>query len=104
MKKRKAQVLFTIIPQEGFGYYILLMVLILIVFGSALAVVFAKHQSRQLFAQLQNLQRQADDLHVEWTQLLLEQGAWATNARVEKVGRERLNMRSPAPQDVVVIR
>ena len=103
MKHGGCSVLFTIIPQQGVSLLLTNIILAVAVFGSALAVVYTKHQSRQLFAQLQSLQRQADELHVEWTQLLLEQGAWATNARVERIGREKLNMRSPTSQDMVVI-
>lgn len=102
--KNTARLVYTVLPQEGLGFSALLFTLGVAVFASAMAVVYYKHHSRQLFAQLQGLQHQIDELHVEWTQLLLEQGAWATNARVEKIARERLHMRMPAPEDVIVIR
>ncbi|MGE3319930.1 MAG: cell division protein FtsL [Candidatus Berkiella sp.] len=74
------------------------------VFASAIAVVYYKHQSRQLFTKLQNLQQDIESLQVEWSQLLLEQGTWAADARVEHVARERLQMHLPEPREVVVIK
>ncbi len=74
------------------------------VFSSAMGVVFSKHKSRQLFTKLQNLQQDIESLQVEWSQLLLEQGTWAADARVEHVARERLQMHLPEPREVVVIK
>lgn len=75
-----------------------------LVFSSAMGVVYCKHQSRQLFTKLQNLQQEIESLQVEWSQLLLEQGTWAADARVEHVARERLQMHLPEPSEVVVIK
>lgn len=75
-----------------------------LVFMSALGVVYNKHQSRQLFTKLQSLQQEVDSLQVEWSQLLLEQGTWAADARVERVAHERLEMVLPQPHEVMVIR
>ncbi len=70
---------------------------------SAIAVVYNKHQSRQLFTKLQTLQQEVEALQVEWGQLLLEQGTWSSDARVERIARERLQMALPEPNAVVVI-
>lgn len=75
-----------------------------LVFASAMGVVYCKHQSRLLFTKLQNLQQDIESLQVEWSQLLLEQGTWAADARVEHVARERLQMHLPEPREVVVIK
>ncbi len=75
----------------------------LMVFMSAIAVVYFKHQSRQLFTKLQTLQQEVEALQVEWGQLLLEQGTWSSDARVERIARERLQMALPEPNAVVVI-
>jgi len=71
---------------------------------SAIGVIYSKHTARQLFAELQILQQRRDELHAEWTQLLLEQGTWATNARVERFARERLNMWMPPTGEIEVLR
>lgn len=72
-------------------------------FFSAMAVVYEKHQSRQLFIELQSLQREVESLQVEWSQLLLEQGTWASDARVERLARAHLQMVLPEPNQVSVI-
>jgi cell division protein FtsL len=89
-------------PLRGSGV-LGLAVLTLMVFCSAIGVVYNKHLSRQLFTQLQAQQQEVDSLQVEWSQLLLEQGTWASDARVEKVAREHLQMVLPEPNEVVVI-
>ena len=82
----------------------LALLLLILVIGSALAVIYAKHESRLLFGDLQKLQAERDRLNIEWGRLQLEQSAWATNSRVEKLARERLNMVVPDPETVVIIK
>ncbi len=82
----------------------MLLLLLVVVIGSALAVIYAKHQSRLLFGDLQVLQAERDRLNIEWGRLQLEQSAWATHSRVEKLARERLNMMVPNPETVVIVK
>lgn len=70
----------------------------------ALAVVELRHRNRLLFAELQTLTRDRDQLNVEWGQLLLEQGAWSEHRRIEETARLRLGMAQPANEQVVVVR
>ncbi|MBV6418539.1 MAG: Cell division protein FtsL [Steroidobacteraceae bacterium] len=72
--------------------------------GSAAAAIWAKHRSRQLFIQLEQLNATRDNLEVEWGQLQLEQSAWSTHAFVENVARARLHMATPAPKDIEIVR
>ena len=71
---------------------------------SALLVIYSQHQSRVLFAELQELNRERDALDAEWGMLRLEQGAWATHGRVERLAREELDMVMPGRDDVVILR
>jgi len=82
----------------------LVLALLAAVVASAMAVVESKHRSRSLFVELQELERERDALNVEWGRLRLEQGTWATHGRVERLARERLDMREPPPGEVVVLR
>ena len=82
---------------------ILITILTLSLVLSAAAVVYTKHLNRRLFAELQMEQQARDALHVEWSQLLLEQGAWASNARIERISREQLNMEIPSPESIIVV-
>jgi cell division protein FtsL len=70
---------------------------------SALAVVYTKHHSRQLFIELEALKAQRDSLNIEWNRLLLEQATWATPTRVEMIARDRLQMTLPAPEQIVIV-
>jgi cell division protein FtsL len=70
---------------------------------SALAVVYTKHNSRQLFIELEALKAQRDSLDIEWNRLLLEQATWATPTRVEMIARDRLQMTLPAPEQIVIV-
>jgi cell division protein FtsL len=78
-------------------------VLVISVISSSIGVVYAKHQSRKLFVELQDLRRERDMLDVEWGQLQLEQGALTTHGQVERAARGRLDMVSPAPEDIVIV-
>ncbi|MCM2253887.1 cell division protein FtsL [Azoarcus sp. DD4] len=77
--------------------------LVALAVASALGVVAAQHQSRKLYIELEREMARAHSLEVEWGQLQLEQSTWAAHARVEKLAREKLGMRPPAPGQVVVV-
>ncbi|TVQ47080.1 MAG: cell division protein FtsL [Gammaproteobacteria bacterium] len=70
---------------------------------SALAGVTARHESRQLFIELQRLESERDRLQVDWGRLQIEQGALATHGRIEAVVRRELMMRSPRPEDIMIV-
>ena len=63
--------------------------------ASAIAVVHSQHRSRALFVQLQRLEREQAELDTQWGRLELEQSTWATRGRIERIARERLDMRLP---------
>jgi cell division protein FtsL len=73
------------------------------VLGSALGVVYAKHEARSRFNDLQKLTQQRDDLDIEWGQLQLEQSTWATHGRVERVARDELRMVIPQASDLRIV-
>ncbi|MCF6259119.1 MAG: cell division protein FtsL [Gammaproteobacteria bacterium] len=81
----------------------LLVVMILAVLVSAVGVIEAKHQSRKRFVALQALEKVRDQMNVEWGQLQLEQGTWATHSRVERIAREKLHMVNPKMDEVVIV-
>lgn len=70
---------------------------------SAAGAVYSKHRARELFVQLERLNRQRDNLEIEWGQLQLEQSAWSTHAFVERVASTRLRMTSPPPAEIELI-
>lgn len=70
----------------------------------AMALVASQHKARKLYVELQKEQAAAKQLDVEWGQLQLEQGTWATHARVERIATRELNMRLPAAGRIEVVR
>ena len=81
-----------------------LLLLLMLVVLSALAVVYSKHQSRKLFVELNSLQKMRDAMDVEWGQLQLEQSAWATSGRIEKLAREKLNMTPIEYKKIIIVK
>lgn len=76
-------------------------ILLLVVVLCAFSVINANHQLRKLFVSLEAERKHARDLAVEWDQLQLEQSTWAASARVEKLAKDKLGMRRPAPGEVI---
>jgi cell division protein FtsL len=70
---------------------------------SAAGAVYTRHRARELFVQLEALNRQSDNLDIEWGQLQLEQSTWSTNAFVERVASTRLHMATPDPALIQVV-
>ncbi|WP_043526787.1 cell division protein FtsL [Litchfieldella xinjiangensis] len=82
----------------------LVSLLTLLVLASATAAVTASHLTREQYARLQQLEREQNQLQTEWGQLLLEESAWSSPARIERLAVERLEMRLPDINEVEVIR
>ena len=83
----------------------IVVVLLLSVAGVAtgVGIVVAKHNARQLFAELEALNREHDRLEIDWGRLRLEQSAYATHPRIEQLARDDLNLAAPQPQRIVVV-
>ncbi|MDH3630785.1 MAG: cell division protein FtsL [Gammaproteobacteria bacterium] len=75
--------------------------LLTLVLGSALTVVYVKHQSRVLFADLRNIQKQQDQQVIEWGRLQLQNTTLATHSNVESRARKDLKMRLPENVELV---
>ena len=82
----------------------LMMILLMGIVTTSFLVIYYKHISRQIFSDLQSVHKLRHELHIEWTQLLLEQGAWGSDARVERIARNKLNMHLPSPDKIIVSR
>lgn len=82
----------------------LLMLVVFTVLSSALALVYAKHNKRNLFIELQALQTQRDELNVEWGRLQLEQSTFATHSYIEDTARRELQMELPTQDKTVMVK
>ena len=89
---------------SGARLLLLLAALAAAVAGSAVAAVHARHEARQLFIELQGLNRTRDELNIEWRQLQIERSTWAAHARVEQLARDKLSMGVPQPGAIEVVK
>ena len=78
-------------------------VLWVLVLASALAVVRVTHESREQLDLLEKKRREAAALHVQWSQYLLEQGAWGALGRIEQEATEKLHMVLPQDDKLIVV-
>jgi len=83
---------------------VVLALLVLANVATGVAVVFARHEHRQLFIELTKLERARDELNIEFGRLQLEQATWAESNRIDQVARTRLGMVFPETRDIVVVR
>jgi len=83
---------------------LIVIALILMSLMTAFAVVYVKDLNRRLFSDVQVLQYERDDLYVEWGQLLLEQSAWSTQARIQKIAHQEIEMTVPKAKEIHMVR
>lgn len=69
----------------------------------AIGVVAAQHQSRRLYTEFEQEVEQMHRLETEWNLLQLEQSTWAAHGRVEKIAKDKLQMRPPPNGSVVML-
>lgn len=79
-------------------------VIVVTLVSSAVAVAYSVHKSRLYLNQLQALESERDRLETEWGQLLLEQHTWGAYGRIGKIAMEQLQMRNPAPAEIIMVR
>ncbi len=73
------------------------LVLLLAVLASALYLVRTQYESRRLFVEYERAKAEAHRLDVEHDGLQIQQRAQATPLRVEKLAKEKLQMRTATP-------
>lgn len=78
--------------------------LLFLLFLSAMGVINSKYQSRLLFVQIQQLERQLDEFEVEWGRLQLELTTLAEEHRIESVARKGLKLSMPERDKIVYLK
>ena len=73
---------------DGRQPFLLTIIVAVVCVMSAIALIYAKHELRKLFVELEALTTERDELNIEWGQLQIEQSTWATHARIERVATE----------------
>lgn len=82
---------------------VILAILLLCVFASAFAVIYARDVDRQLVSDWQGLQMQKTDMVQNYNQLLLEDAAWSTQSRIMDKATQRLAMVMPDQQAMTTL-
>ena len=82
---------------------LLLSLLFVVVLGSALAVTYCAHLSRQLINELYSELHERDKTQAEWGRLVLEQSTWTAHSRIEALANGQLKMRIPEAADVRLV-
>ena len=82
---------------------LLLLVFAIVCVISAIALVYTKHESRNLFIELEQLTTERDQLNIEWGQLQIEQSTWATHARIERVALQELALTRTKSTEIYLI-
>ena len=79
------------------------LLLLLSLLSSGLGVVKTTHENRYVFNRLQELRSEANDISVEWGQLLIEQSTFGVEGRIEQIATEQLGMRVPDVSQIVMV-
>lgn len=70
---------------------------------SAMSLVTARFQSRELFVVLDRLSTRAHELDNDWRRLQLARAELARNARIDRIARTDLGMVSAPPDKLIYI-
>tara|TARA_Y100001956_G_scaffold45313_1_gene44104 strand:+ start:1135 stop:1452 length:318 start_codon:yes stop_codon:yes gene_type:complete len=79
------------------------LVLLVLIFASAMGVVFTTHHTRQAITEKDQALMERERLDNEWRNLLLEETALAEHSRVQAVAKQDLEMTRPDADKEVVI-
>ena len=77
------------------------MLLIVMVIGSAMTVIYVKHESRVLFSDLRQIQKLQDEQVIFWSVLQLQNSTLVTQANIEATARKKLGMVLPEQVQIV---
>ena len=80
------------------------MMLLFVVFVSALAIVYMTNLHRSTLGSLEQEQQYAHQLELEYGQLLLENASLASPSHVEELASEKLHMILPVTKETFVLR
>lgn len=82
---------------------LLVMVLYASIIIFAIKVVMNRHEARNLFSELQQLEKERDVQTALWSRLKLEEGTLLNQVVVETRARKEMKMRVPRQSDIKVI-
>ena len=80
-----------------------LLALLGLILVTGLSVVRTTHENRFVFNELQEMKAYANQLEVEWGQLLIEQSTFGVEGRIEQKAIEQLQMQVPEISNIVMV-
>ncbi|WP_425666056.1 cell division protein FtsL [Vibrio tubiashii] len=79
------------------------LILLVLIFTSAMGVVFTTHHTRQAITEKDQALVERERLDNEWRNLLIEETALAEHSRVQAVAKTELEMKRPDSDKEVII-
>lgn len=83
---------------------ILLLLMWLVLLVSAFAMIYVTNANRISISELQKLEKEQYLLQIQWGKLLLEQASLVTPARVEMLANDKLQMKRPDHNEVLIVK
>lgn len=80
-----------------------LILMLLLVSASAICVAYSVHLSRSYIGEMSRLNKQQDDLQVQWEKLLVEINMLTAYNRVEQQAMKHLHMNTPDEGQVRIL-
>lgn len=99
----KTEVVEKIPTKLKFKKLIAYVILLVLVFFSAMMVVFQVFEYRHDYREMSSFMRERDDLNAEWGRLLIEQQTFGATAQIGTRAVTQLRMYSPPAAQTVVI-
>ncbi|MDH1518992.1 MULTISPECIES: cell division protein FtsL [Acinetobacter] len=99
----KTEVVEKIPTKLKFKKLIVYVILLVLVFISAMMVVFQVFEYRHDYREMSSFMRERDDLNAEWGRLLIEQQTFGATAQIGTRAVTQLRMYSPPAAQTVVI-
>ena len=99
----KTEVVEKIPTKLKFKKLIAYVILLVLVFISAMMVVFQVFEYRHDYREMSSFMRERDDLNAEWGRLLIEQQTFGATAQIGTRAVTQLRMYSPPAGQTVVI-
>ena len=99
----KTEVVEKIPTKLKFKKLIAYVILLVLVFISAMMVVFQVFEYRHDYREMSSFMRERDDLNAEWGRLLIEQQTFGATAQIGTRAVTQLRMYSPPAEQTVVI-
>ena len=78
--------------------------LYVLVIVMAITVVVNRHHARQLFVDVQQLEKKRDELNANWSRLTLEYSTRLNQIYVERNAKRELGMQKPSADKIRIVR